>query len=109
MREQKTMITSWPCWLSTTTDIGQRTVVGETSGMTGPRSVASSSWETHLPEVTNMELATSWGCSVGRTVSPNSQTIRPSLSRPLAPISPACHAGQVHGGADGVDLFDGRS
>ncbi len=48
----------------------------------------------HRPDETSIELATIGGSSLVRVVSPKSQTSRPSLSRPLAPMSPACHPGR---------------
>ena len=79
----------------TATDIGQRTTFGAASGITGPWS-GGTSVDRHRAELITIEFATIRGCTpAARTVSPNNQAIRPSLSTPLAPMSPAIQYGDV--------------
>jgi len=101
VRAQRTTSTSLtpvpaaaPTGGSTTTDIGHRTAPFDASGMTGPLP-GTRSWETQGPEEISIELATMRGLNESvRTVSPKTHTSRPSLSRALAPMSPACQAGR---------------
>ncbi len=79
------MTTSWPSSAPTATDIGQRTTLAETSGMTGPfvgvqqLGDAGARGDQHrVRDDRRLEVR-------ARTVSPKSHTSRPSVSRRAGP------------------------